>query len=100
MQPPAASTSTQGVRSPLGDRAAQLEALTRANTDDLLVGLGLERARRGRRLLERLLRAPAVRFAGQVAAFDDRVGSAGLAGGGAWVVEQFVERLVIAGAEQ
>ncbi len=82
------------------ERAAQLEALIRVNTDDLLRGLGLAELRRGRRLVTRLLRGRARHFAEQIIAYDDLVGSQGLAAGGAWAVTHFVDRFEIHGAER
>lgn len=55
-------------------RTADLGALTRINTDDLLTAFGLAGLRRGRALAERLFRAPARRFALEVKRFDDVVG--------------------------
>ncbi len=80
-------------------RDAQLEALIAANIDDLLGGIGLQGVRRGRRLLDRLFYGAARRFAEQVMAYDDAVGTGGLSAGGRWAIEHFVERLEIVGAE-
>ncbi|HEX6288805.1 MAG TPA: 1-acyl-sn-glycerol-3-phosphate acyltransferase [Herpetosiphonaceae bacterium] len=81
-------------------RAEQLARLSRVNTDDLLGGLGLGGVRRGRRLLERLVRLPARRFARQVIAYDDLVGDESLAAGGAWAIRRFAGGLSITGQER
>jgi putative hemolysin len=80
-------------------RAEQLESLIRVNTDDLLRGLGLADLRRGRRVIERVLRGRARHFARRVIAYDELVGSQGLAAGGAWAVTHFVDRCEVHGAE-
>lgn len=82
------------------ERAQQLAALTDVNTADLLGALGWQHVRRGRRLLRWLCRGPAQRFARQVIAYDDLVGSAGLQAGGAWAVQHFVERLQVQGRQR
>lgn len=73
----------------LDPRAEQLALLSRVNTDDLLGGLGLGGIRHGRRLLEWLFQFPARRFAHDVITYDDAVGDAGLAAGGAWAIRRF-----------
>jgi hypothetical protein len=78
----------------------QIEALTRVCVDDLLSAFGLGGLRRGRRLLEWLCRVPAHRVARQIANYDQIVGEAGLAAGGAWALERMVRRVEIEGQER
>jgi putative hemolysin len=80
-------------------RAEQIALLSRVNTDDLLGGLGLGSIRRGRWLLERLVRFPARRFARQVITYDDVVGDAGLTAGGAWVIRHFAAGITLTGQQ-
>jgi putative hemolysin len=76
-----------------------LEDLTRINSDDLLVALGLNRVRRGRWLLERLCRRPARRLARQILSYDALVAAAGLQVSGAWALGQYVRSFVVEGQE-
>ena len=78
----------------------QIEALTRVCVNDLLSAFGLGGLHRGRHLLERLSRIPAHRVARQIAAYDQIVGEAGLAAGGAWALERMVRRVDIEGQER
>lgn len=79
--------------------ATALDELTRINSDDLLVALGLDRVRRGRRLLERLCRPPARRLARQILAYDALVADAGLQVAAAWALGQYVRRVAVEGQE-
>jgi hypothetical protein len=81
------------------ERLRQLETLTRVNIDDLLHGVGLGHLRRGRRLVEWLVSRRAQYFADKIIAYDDLVGMQGLAAGGAWAVEQFVDRFEVRGQQ-
>jgi len=78
----------------------QIEALTRVCVNDLLSAFGLGGLHRGRHLLERLSRIPAHRIACQIATYDQIVGEAGLAAGGAWALERMVRRVDIEGQER
>lgn len=80
-------------------RRDQLAALTTVNIDDMLNGVGLADLRRGRPLIQRLLRRRAEYFARKVVAYDDLVGASGLAAGGAWAIQQFVDRFEVVGQE-
>ena len=73
-------------------RSQQLAELTQINIHDLLGGLGLDRIQRGRRFFEVLCHLPARRFAAQVAAYDDLVGTDGLQAGGRWALQKFAPR--------
>lgn len=79
--------------------ATPLDELTRINSDDLLVSLGLGGVRRGRSLLERLCRGPARRLARQVLTYDALVASAGLQVGAAWALGQYVCRVAVDGQD-
>lgn len=79
---------------------AALEELTRINSDDLLKAFGLAGVRRGRELLLRLCRRPALRLARQVTTCDAIVGDSGLQAGGEWALRQFVRRSAVSGADQ
>lgn len=78
---------------------AQLEALTRINTGDLLKAFKLDRYRRIRPLLELAIWPAARHFARQVIAYDQRVGRQGLQAGAAWMLAQHIGTLQISGAE-
>ncbi|MGB9751916.1 lysophospholipid acyltransferase family protein [Roseiflexus castenholzii] len=77
----------------------QLDALTRLNIEDLIASFKLDHIRRGRRLLELLCWLPARRFAHQILAYEQMVGSGGLHLGASWIVHTFARRLEIYGAE-
>lgn len=74
---------------------AQLDLLIRANTQDLLDGVGLGTVRRGRWLLDALSRPAARRFARHVIAYDEIVGARGLAAGGAWAVQHLARGMEV-----
>ena len=80
-------------------QAAQCELLTRITIDDVLGAFGLDHVRCGRGVLEALVGAPARRFARQIVTYDALVGSAGLQAGHAWLLSQFVARVVVHGRE-
>lgn len=74
-----------------------LAALTRVSTDDLLAALGLDRVRRGRRLLAALCRPAVRRFAKQAAAYDRVVAAQGLQAGGMRAARWLASGLEVAG---
>jgi 1-acyl-sn-glycerol-3-phosphate acyltransferase len=77
----------------------QLDAVTRLNIEDLIASFKLDRIRCGRRLLELICWLPARRFAHQILAYEQMVGSCGLHVGASWIVHTFARRLEIYGAE-
>ncbi len=77
----------------------QLDAVTRLNIEDLIASFKLDRIRRGRRLLELICWLPARRFAHQILAYEQMVGSCGLHIGASWIVHTFARRLEIYGAD-
>ena len=79
--------------------AANLDALIRINTDDMLESFGLGEVRYGRRLLEAACYWPARRFAHTVLEFDRRVQADGLHAAAAWGVRQFAADVTVLGAE-
>ena len=76
-----------------------LDAVTRLNIEDLIASFKLDRIRCGRRLLELICWLPARRFAHQILAYEQMVGSCGLHVGASWIVHTFARRLEIYGAE-
>ena len=80
-----------------GPAAPDLAELTRVSTDDLLAAFGVERVRRGRRLLAAFCRPVARRFAAQAAAYDRVVAAQGLRAGGLWAARWLASRLEVAG---
>lgn len=78
----------------------QIETLTRICVEDLLSAFGLSGLRRGRHLLERISRIPALRVARQIATYDQIVGESGLSVGGAWALEQMVRHADIEDRER
>src|SRR5919202_1880109 len=81
------------------EQAAQCELLTRITIDDVLGAFGLAHLQGRRRRLDALVAGPARRFAQQIVTYDALVGSAGLQAGHAWLLSQFVERVVVRGVE-
>ena len=79
----------------LRSQAAQLDELTLINTDDLLKAFGLEKVRRGRRLLAALCWWPARQFAHKIIQYDQLVGQTGLRTAGAWAMTAFAAQLNI-----
>lgn len=77
----------------------QLDALTCLNIADLLTSFKLDHIRRGRRLLELLCWPAARRFAHQILAYEQMVGTVGMHLGASWIVHTFARRLEITGAE-
>ena len=67
--------------------------------DDLLQSFGFQDARRGRALLRALFYLPARRFAGQMAAFDERVGRVGLQVGSAETLTGYSSPVEVYGLE-
>ena len=61
------------------DDTKALDELVRINTDDFIAAIGLSRRRFSHKALRRLLRPLALKFARQVAEFDQRVQRDGLA---------------------
>ena len=76
----------------------QVEALTDINVQDMLDNFGLGRLRRGRRLVEHVLRLPARILARQVARLDQRVGEIGLQAASQELLLTYVRRLDVIGA--
>jgi putative hemolysin len=73
-----------------------LDALTDINVDDLLDAAGLRWL--GRSQLRHLFRRPARRFARLALAFDQRVGTHGLAAGSTWMLKRMTAGLQLGGA--
>ncbi len=88
---------------PFGPAAAEspgrLDALTQLCVDDLISAFGLGDLKHGRLPLELASRIPARRLARQVAAYDEIVGEAGLAAGGAWARERMSRSAEVGGRE-
>ncbi|WP_129676301.1 1-acyl-sn-glycerol-3-phosphate acyltransferase [Candidatus Chloroploca sp. Khr17] len=82
---------------PTGFPPASLAELTHLNTSDILAAFGVQREWPLRGLFEILCRPTAQRFACEVAALDQLVGSAGLVAGGAWMVGRWAERFTVLG---
>ena len=74
--------------------------LAKVCSEDLISAFGLGRLGPGavRSTLESLSSVPARRLAGQIAAYDDVVGDAGLPAGGSWALERLARGVVIEGA--
>ena len=74
--------------------------LAKVCSEDLISAFGLGRLGPGavRSTLESLSSVPARRLAGQIAAYDDVVGDAGLPAGGFWALERLARGVVIEGA--
>ena len=79
--------------------AWQREALVRVNIQDFLANFGLEKVRRGRKLLEALCWLPARRFADQMLDYDRRVGVDGLHEASQHTLRKYVSDFEIAGQE-
>ncbi len=79
--------------------SSQLDELTRINTFDLLKAFGLERAKRGRSLLDALCWWPARQFAHKILHYDKLVGEVGLQAAGTWALTAFEAQLNIVGQE-
>lgn len=79
--------------------SSQLETLTRINLQDLIVSIGMEKARRGRGLIERLFWLPARRFAQQMVAYDQNVARRGLHAASAETLNGYVGQVEIHGSE-
>lgn len=84
---------------PVLERPERIEVLTQVCVDEMLDAFGLGGLSRGRRPLELLSRIPAKRLARQVATYDEIVGEAGLAEGGAWALERMARRVEVEGRE-
>jgi len=77
----------------------QLQVLTEVNIQDFLKSFGLMHLRSGRKFLEALCQYPARRFARQMVAFDERVGSVGLHQAASQILPHYVRNLEISGRE-
>jgi 1-acyl-sn-glycerol-3-phosphate acyltransferase len=88
---PVTTTITAG-RTPV-DELARLHAL------DLLRAFRLDRGGRLQPLLDALALWPSRRLARQILQFDALVGSTGLPGAGAWLIERFTRSLTISGQQ-
>jgi 1-acyl-sn-glycerol-3-phosphate acyltransferase len=77
----------------------QVETLTSINLADMLDNFGLSGWRYGRRFIAHVCRPPASTLARQVAAFDRRVGEAGLQTAAREWLLPYVNRLEVVGAE-
>ncbi|MBI5303692.1 MAG: 1-acyl-sn-glycerol-3-phosphate acyltransferase [Chloroflexi bacterium] len=77
----------------------QIDALTRINLDDMLDNFGLGKLAHGRRVIERVMWGPAQMLARQVVRLDERVGAAGVQVAGRELLEQYIRRLEVVGAE-
>lgn len=80
-------------------REMQLESLIEVNISDFMTSFGLENLKRGRKVLARLSRPPARRFAQQMVDFDDMVGDKGLHTGAYETLKNYVNGPVVEGAE-
>jgi len=78
---------------------AAVESLTRINLDDVLTAFGLQKVRRGRRLLEWPFRSPARKFARMILDYDRDVSNSGLRQGSKRFLETLSIRLVTLGQE-
>ena len=78
---------------------SQLDALTEINIQDFLVAFGLDDLPWGRGALRALCWLPARRFAGQIAAYDRRVGEEGLGPASRGFLSAYVRRLEVTGQE-
>lgn len=76
---------------------AQLNELTRINTNDLLKAFGLEQVQWGRQWLAALCWWPARQFAHKIVRYDALVGQAGLRAGGQWALQAFDAPLRVIG---
>lgn len=92
-------TSLRTVSVPTDTRSAQVDALTRLCTDDLMSAFGLESPGLARRTLERAFSVPARRLGSQIAMYDEIVGESGLETGGAWALERMARLAVVEGRE-
>ncbi|WP_097655100.1 1-acyl-sn-glycerol-3-phosphate acyltransferase [Candidatus Chloroploca asiatica] len=77
---------------------ASIAELTHLNTSDILTAFGVQREWPLRGVFEILCRPAAQRFAREIVALDQLVGSAGLVVGGAWMVGRWAERFTVLGA--
>ncbi len=78
-------------------RRASIDDLMWLNIADMLVGFGVPRSSALRGPAELLCRAPARRFAHQLARFDAQVAAYGQQAGCAWIVDQLVFNLAVHG---
>lgn len=77
--------------------SASIADLTWLNIADIFSAFGVRRDLRLRGPIELLLRAPARRFAVQMATLDATVGAAGLGAGGAWICGQLARSVTVVG---
>jgi 1-acyl-sn-glycerol-3-phosphate acyltransferase len=78
-------------------RSASIDDLMWLNIADILVGFGVPQHSVLRGPAALLCRAPARRFAGQLAMLDAQVAAHGLQAGGAWIVDQLASGLDVHG---
>ncbi len=76
---------------------APIEALARLHALDLLRAFRLDRGGRLQPILDALALWPSRRLARQILQFDALVGSGGLPGAGAWLIERFTRSLTVTG---
>jgi 1-acyl-sn-glycerol-3-phosphate acyltransferase len=76
-----------------------LEQLVAINIGDIFESLGLSNVKRGRAILKKAFRPPALRFAKQMIEFDRRVGESGLRAGSLWACKKLVGRVLVSGVE-
>lgn len=76
-----------------------LEQLVAINIGDIFESLGLSKVKRGRTILKKAFRPPALRFAKQMIEFDRRVGESGLREGSLWACKKLVGRVFVSGID-
>ncbi len=79
---------------------ARTRALFEVNIDDILSAFGWERMPALRALVRAAARRPALLFAREMAAFDDRAGASGLEPAARALLSGFVRGITVAGAER
>ncbi len=78
---------------------SQLDTLIQVNIRDFLVAFGLEKLRRGRKVLETVCWLPAQRFASQMVEFDRQVGEQGLHQASQHTLKGYVSQIEIVGQQ-
>jgi hypothetical protein len=79
---------------------ARTRALFEVNIDDILAALGWEKAAALRAIVRAAARRPALQFAREMAAFDDRAAASGLAPAALSLLAGFVRGIRVSGAEK